>query len=203
MLISLGAMGAATALVLAATSHTTGNFICIGCKYEGAATTVTATDTAGNTYTGLTQRNHSNGDIHVRLLYAFNITGGAANVITVTLAASRPFRRAFALQYSGILTTDPIDDQDTGQANSGTAMSTTDLTVSTSEAVIVAMAGEYAALTYTAGTNFTERVDFNVDTAGVIGGTGAEDRIVSSAANYAVPFTQSVSAEWLMASAAP
>lgn len=86
----------------ASLSVTTGNFIAVNIYYSNATSTVTSvTDTAGNTYyhvTGAPQQNTVTSDFW----YAYNITGNASNVVTVTLSATAPWFGVDQVQFSGV-----------------------------------------------------------------------------------------------------
>ncbi len=185
---------------LAAFNVTSGNLIVVMVKFEGAATTVTVTDTAGNTYTPRTQRNDSG--LNMQMFYATNVTGHATNVITIAYSASRDFNKAIAHQYSGMDTVAPYDQENYGFDNSGlnNTLSTGNMTTTQDDEVIVAMAGEFSAQTsYTAGINFTERFDLPV-LAGA-GGGASEDRIVSAIGTYNATMTQSSNGPWMLIAA--
>ena len=192
--------GPDTTTPLAAQTHTAGNLIVAGVKYEGTATTITLSDTAGNTYTPLTRQDLPGGaaaDMHVQLFYANDILGHASNVITATFSAARSFIRCCALQYSGCDQSNPFD-QEAGGNGTGTSMSTGNITTMQADEVLVAMAGEFTALSgYTPGTNYTERWDGPVDNS--LSGSAMEDRIVSSIDTYNATMTQSDSGDWVMA----
>jgi hypothetical protein len=67
------------------------------------------TDTAGNTYIGLTVRNQT-GSCVVKWYYSLNVTGHPANVTTVTFASTYGGTRNLqTFQYSGALTTNEVD----------------------------------------------------------------------------------------------
>lgn len=185
-----------TTLLLPATNHIAGNLLVVLIKYEGTSTTLSVSDTAGNAYTGLTQANHSNNDLHTRIFYAKNITGNASNVVTVTWGAARTFRHVTVHQYSGANQGAPFDQENSGQGNSGTAMSTGNVTTMSPSEMMVAIAGEYSPQNYTAGTNWTIRTDFNPELGA--GGTATEDRSVNVIGTYNATMTQSNSVEWIM-----
>lgn len=175
---------------------TTGNLLVVFVKHEGASTSLSISDTAGNTYTPLTYRSHSNGDLHGQIFYAKNITGNASNVIRVTCSASRSYIRIYAHQYSGADTSSPFDQENWGQG-SGTSLSTSNITTTFANEVLVAGAGEYNIGNYTAGTNYTERLDLNGLTGGAAVGA-TEDRIVSATGTYNATMTVSTSDAWIL-----
>ena len=186
-----------TGFAIAAQNHTSGNLLVVMIKYEGGAgTTVTVSDTAGNIYTPLTRRDAAANDMHVQMFYAENVTGHASNVVTFTLTAARQFKRGVVHQYSGMATSGAFDQENWGSGSSGTAISTGNITTTQNDEVLVAFAGEYTAQTYTAGTNFTERIDVGALFPGT--GSASEDRIVTSAGTYNATMTQANSADWAL-----
>jgi len=84
---------------LPANSLTTGNNIFVFVSYYDTTTTVSLSDTAGNTYTGLTQIGPSGGCIG-RWFYCFNATGNASNIVTVSFSSSRPYGWGSSIQFS-------------------------------------------------------------------------------------------------------
>jgi len=114
-----GGAGAVASLALPATSLTTGNHIFAHIRYESATTTVTVTDTAGNTYTGLTQTT-ATGLVVGRWFYCLNATGNAANIVTFSFAANRSFTWGSALQFSRSTAT--FDTETSGSATAATTV---------------------------------------------------------------------------------
>lgn len=87
-----------TSLALPAASLTAGNHIFVFVRYETTTATVSVSDTAGNTYTALTEQVTSQGAIG-RWFYCLNAAGHASNVVTITWSAARTYRYAYSLQY--------------------------------------------------------------------------------------------------------
>lgn len=112
-----------TSLALPATSLTAGNHIFVYVRWENSSTTVSVSDTAGNTYTGLTATNTSDG-CYGRWFYCLNASGNASNVVTVAWSSARTFRWIGSLQFS--CTTSPAYDTET----SGSGASSTSVTSS-------------------------------------------------------------------------
>ena len=90
-----------TKTIFSATSLTTGNNIFVYCTHEDATTSMTCTDTAGNTYIGLTATNRDN-LVEGKWFYCLNATGHASNVVLVTLGAARAYIAATTVQFTGV-----------------------------------------------------------------------------------------------------
>jgi hypothetical protein len=178
---------------LAAFNLTAGNFVAVGIKYEGASTTLTVTDTDGNSYSPLTRRDHSNGDLHHQVFYTWNAGGHATNVINIAYGAARSFGASCTAQYSGIETaSDPFDQENFGQ-NTGTLMTTSSVTTTQADEVLIEFTANYDATTYTATGGFTERFDD--------GGPfyqAVADQIVSSTGTYSGSMTLTPSSAWIL-----
>ena len=107
----------------ASLSITTGNFIAVIIGWYGTLTSVsTVTDTAGNTYYQCTgcysqYNNYPAEDIW----YAYNITGNASNVVTVTLNSASQYFIVTQAQYSGVATTSPFQAGSGGNGTGTTA----------------------------------------------------------------------------------
>jgi hypothetical protein len=82
-----------------ARSFTTGNHVVVFVRWESTTTTVTLSDTAGNTYTALGIVGSSL--VFGRMFYCLNMTGNASNVITATFGANRTFKSIAAIEISG------------------------------------------------------------------------------------------------------
>jgi septal ring factor EnvC (AmiA/AmiB activator) len=195
---------AQTGINLPATLHQTGHFIVVNFKWEGPSANITVTDTAGNTYTPLTQQNHSNGDINFQQFYAKNIVGNPSNVIKVGISGSgRKFYHATALQYSGVDTVNPLQNQGTGQATNASDVHTQTFTTNYPYAVLVAGVGSYQAETYKTGLNWNQRANIPTDVPGGFVTDGyIEDIFVSLTGTYSGFATQDTAGVYLMNAAA-
>jgi len=110
-------------------THTAGNtlIVCVGAS-TNSATVLGVTDTAGNTYTKVDHVGSALADTYrEEIWYAKNITGHAANDVTVTWSAAVPFRGIIVLQYAGLSTIAPFDAtaKGTNSAGSGATSVTT------------------------------------------------------------------------------
>lgn len=141
--------GSGTTIVLPAINTTVGDLLIVGVKWEGSTNANSASDTAGNTYTGLTQVNNggSSGEPHVRIFYTVATAANATNVITVTLSGSSPWRRGIASQFT--ISSGQVDGAGAGgQATSGTALATSAFSTSLANTVVWAIDGGYTGLTF-------------------------------------------------------
>lgn len=125
--------GATTALP--AINASAGNVILVAVatvSSSGYKTTTSIADTAGNTYTSLGSYQVLSTHYHrLEIWAAYNITGNASNVITLTNSATGYLIRAIAVQYSGLATSStqdadyaPAGNTDTGSPYASTAANT-------------------------------------------------------------------------------
>lgn len=149
-----GNTAGATTMAAPATSHTTGNALIaiVYSTWASAASDSTVADTAGNTYTPVAAGVVQQGNNAVEIFYAYNITGHASNVVTATYADTVSYRAITVLQFSGLGTSDPLEDSDSATGN-GTTQSTPTLTRTSSDALIVA--GGTANLSQSGGAGYT------------------------------------------------
>lgn len=122
-----------------ARATTSGSMLIFGMSYQGTPTISGVTDTAGNTYALIGSERVSGGVNKVRLYYAYNITGHAANIATVNVSAgSFSFVITSIFEFAMLNSSDPLQGQN-GANGSGTSISSGSVTV-TSPAVIVGFA---------------------------------------------------------------
>jgi hypothetical protein len=93
----------ASTIAITAWSNTAGNPIIVTVRWEDATTTSAITDTAGNTYTGLTLVSHASLGLHTRIFYCLAPTANASNVVTMTLGATRGYLSMTVSEWSGAL----------------------------------------------------------------------------------------------------
>lgn len=189
------ANGNVTSFALPALNCTTGNLIVVlWTSQEGSGgDTVTASDTAGNTYTGLTIRGSGGGGASAKILYAYNITGSASNVITVTIGTSRRYMVATAMQFSGMDTTSGVYvGESGGVASATTTISAGSISV-TGNAVAVGCFSSTNDRTWTAGSGYTEVYDG--------GGSHMSEYQIGTASSYNPGATASDSSNLVAAAA--
>lgn len=139
-------------IATAATSHTTGNLLVCCVRHEGATTTISISDTAGNTWTPLTKVTHPGGDMHLQLFYVLNCTGNASNVVTATFGANRTFRGIQVQQFSGLNT---YDEEDSGTTTAGTSVTAGTVNIDGAGVVVNGIALYGGLLTWSASTGYT------------------------------------------------
>jgi len=158
-----------------AQNHTGGNLIAVYAFWSTTSTTVSVSDTAGNSYSGVTAYTRGDSGAKGQWFYAKNISGNSSNVVKLTpTGGSFSYPCIYVLQYSGLDTSAP-QDADVGQGGntSGTVTSPSFSTTVANEVILYGLGGN-GSQTFTAGTGYgLEAVDGN--------GYGAtEDKIVSS-----------------------
>lgn len=109
--------GTTTTAQTAVQNVTTGNFLVVFVGWNTSGVSVTSVvDTAGNTYTPLTQRASSTFAFG-QLFYSVNVSGNASNKVTVTFSGTVTNCRVYSAQYSGIATSAAYDEE----SNNGSA----------------------------------------------------------------------------------
>lgn len=180
-------------------SVTAGNLIVVGlARYSGGITSVS--DSLGNTYheIGTEFQFTADNSLALRMFYAYNIGGGAC---TVTVSCSTGTSLSiFVSEYSGIITTDPLDKLATAESSSAgtTANSGNTATISQADELLIGFGIQYAAGTVSvaAGANYSLRQSYTDNNNYMTG--GLEDRVVSGAAAYNATMTWGSSIGWIM-----
>ncbi len=146
-------------------NHTSENLNCVIVGYghsSDLAHVNSIFDTAENTYTFVKRKSRFvdsvNQYIMVELWYAKNISGDAANIITVNFSADVRYPSAHVLQYSGCDQSSPLDVSSDGEGYSYSQVTTPVNTGFTNE-VIVAGYYEMWNGTFTSGLGFTIRAN--------------------------------------------
>src|ERR1051326_3467595 len=183
-------VGSASSIDLPSFSATSGNLIAVGVSYYYFAHTedLAVTDTAGNTYTLVATVGGDTGTnlTHVvAILYAKNITGNGSNVINIAFSRSSspenpPRINAFALQYSGLSTSAPLDQSVATEGSLGSSVTSGSFTTTAADELLFAIAANVSddVTACVAGTGYTLE-DSSVASASNYG-IGVEDKIVSS-----------------------
>lgn len=169
---------------------TTGNLIVVHLDWDKQTVSVSSvTDNKGNTYTRINGPTNWNGTLYrAELWYAHNITGGAG-AITVTghlSGAPTGFSQIYINEYSGIVTSNPLDQNAVAIGNTGAVSSGAKTTSYTNELIYGASIG--ATGTLSTGALFTNRSSAN---SNII-----EDRNVAPIGSYNAGFT-SASGNWI------
>jgi len=155
-----------TTVATAAKSTTTGNTLLVGFvaqEGEGVATISSCTDTAGNTYTALTQIGPGGGGAIARWFYSHNITGNASNVCTGTWSAATRYKHAIQIEISGLKNQAPVSSVGAVPTSSTTASVT--IAMGSAVGVVFALATSTNDRTWTAGSGFTEIADWGTSAA--------------------------------------
>lgn len=128
----------------------------------GSAEVATCADNIGNTYAQVDQAYENQIQVGAQVFLAKNVVAGTPTV-TVTLPASRQFRRITVLEYNAV-DADPLDQHAVVQ--SAAAVTGTDGTVSSSITptvdnctIVGLLVDSQGSMTIAAGTGFTERTD--------------------------------------------
>ena len=96
-----GAGGVATVNTTAKVHHT-GNTLTVCCRVNNSHAACTVTDTAGNTYTEIGASSVSAPGSSSRIFRAFNITGNAANVVSLHVGGTSAFTTVTVYETSGL-----------------------------------------------------------------------------------------------------
>lgn len=119
---------------------TTGSLMVVGVRCNSVSVTVTSvTDTALNTYTKAAGPITSS-VTSLELWRAYNLTANAANFVTANFSSSVGSRDIFALEFSGIVSTeDPFDVTANAAAAASLSATTGTFTTTTPTQLIVAI----------------------------------------------------------------
>lgn len=143
---------------------TAGNLIAVAVSWEtNVTTTMTCTDTRGNTYTNTAVWNDATLTQGLSICYTIGGSSGA-DTVTVTLGSTGgAFRRLVINEYSGVATTSPVDGTPAGV---GGIVATTGTDAVTSGSITTTLGGDliFAAVmdttssgTVSPGTGYTQR----------------------------------------------
>jgi hypothetical protein len=143
---------ATTSASTAGISHTAGNLLVAYGFFSSAtgASSITLGDTAGNSYTGVGSPFVFSSTNVMQLFYKTNCLGNASNVVTSTCNAGNSTYMAISVrQFSGAATTSVLEASPPQATGTGTAVDSGSVTVTASEAVI--MAGMFMLNGYSGG----------------------------------------------------
>lgn len=185
--------GSVTSSTLAfGSNNTAGNFIavCIRIGTEPSIT-ITVSDSNSNTYASALQFNDTTGINTVAIVYAANIAGGA-NTITVSYAGGSATLRFSIAEYSGVVTSSPVDVTGSNQGT-GTALDSGSVTTTTNGDLIIGVMVNANGRTWTAGTGYTS--EEQVPT-GATSKLMFEDKIQSTSGAVSASATISSSDQW-------
>ena len=165
-----------------------GNLIVVAASWgDNPASSISASDTWGNTYFLATSDFDSNNRQGLAVFYAPNIHSGA-NTVTVRFGQADAYRRIIVSEYSGVATAAPLDatakHQAAGTKTANGVISSPAMIMANGDfifGVVMDDSGNFGLIT--AGTGFTRRAVLNnMDTA-------TEDRVQTTAGSLAATFT--------------
>lgn len=122
-------------------------------KWETPAVSINSvTDTAGNTYTLLTEQTHTGNEPHIRCAYVLSATGNAANVVTANLNGTGFYRRGVVYEFT--YTGTAAFDVEVGatEATADTTPSSNTLTTTGTEEVCIAAHSDFTGQTFSGHT---------------------------------------------------
>lgn len=141
--------GADDSLAMAAQNLASGSLNVACVKWEGSTNLNSITDTASNTYTLLTQQNHSGGEPRTRCGYVLSATGNASNVVTFNFsAASTVFRRGAVYEFTYTGTASFDVEVGSTEADADTTPSSNTLTTTGTDEVCLAVQADYSGQTF-------------------------------------------------------
>nr|WP_255679752.1 SpvB/TcaC N-terminal domain-containing protein [Methylocystis sp. WRRC1] len=180
---------ATSGVVTLPNSVTAGNLVTVALSVWSttAIPTNAITDNKGNTYTRVNEI--GNGDDHIAIFYAKNVTGGSSFTITSSKGGT-----ISAHEYSGVATSSPLDKNNKA-VGTGTALSSGSVTTTLDNELYFGAAWSMNTNdTWTAGTGYTLRTQV-IDNDWVER-HASEDKVVSTGTSTAATFTVSTSGAW-------
>ena len=176
------------------TPNTAGNLIVVGVSAANANATYTISDLKGNTYsTAIGPASDGGNTYQSMIFYAANIAAGT-NSVTVTETGGGGRLRILIHEFSGAATSSPLD-QTSSSTGSGTALDSGSKTTLQNNELIFGFGAVSVASVFSAGTNFTTRVNVN---SGSSASVGSEDRVVTNTGSYSTPMTINPTGTWVM-----
>ncbi len=171
-------------------ASTTGNLIVVHLDWDGQTRSITAvTDNKGNSYARINGPTNWNGvNYRAELWYAYNITGGGT-AITVTAklsGAPTSFSQIYISEYSGVITTNPLDQNSVAIGNSAAVSSGSKTTTYTNELIYGASIGASGLLSVGTGFNSRSTANSNI----------IEDKNAAAVGAYNASFT-SAGGNWV------
>ena len=177
-----------------ATANTAGDLIIAFVRMSSTTQTVSLTDTAGNQYNPAVSQAQSSDGHQIYIFYASNIKAGA-NTVTATFSSSNNHPWLAIYEYSGLSTTNPLDQTAGAQGTSSSASSgTTPATTSANELIFAGLGlPSGSSVTVTAASGFAMALQ---DTNQNGSRAASENGTASTPGAYAGAFTLSGNAEW-------
>jgi hypothetical protein len=145
------------------TANTAGNLIVVAVSW-GNNSTLTCSDSLGNTYTVATTQHDSVNNQSLAICYAANVKAGA-NTVTARFSSSAPYRRLLVHEYRGVALVNPVDVVAKNLSNGTTAANgvTSTAAVTTTDGTLIfgAVMDDDGVTSINAGTGFTQRLSVN------------------------------------------
>ena len=176
------------------TTPVNGNLIVVASRVSATGRTVTVTDDGTNTYTQARSQVQTTSAYELFVHYAMNITGVAAHTVTVAISGAAAGITFTLHEYSGAAIQSALDQVNSGQLDTSTALDSGNVTINTSNQLIFGAGAASGGRTFTLGTNFS-----NLASSPSAAGTqrqAGEDRIVSTTGTYSATFSLNTTANW-------
>ncbi len=192
--------GAGTTATSSLATTTTGSLVVVGCQNDsGSLGGITGISCTGMTFTKIDELQTGDTLFNGSLWYAYNITGATTPTLTVTFAAGL-IGGAIIREYSGGITTDPLDKHTiaheasaNANLNSGATAAQTGL-----NNLVIGFGGTGdSGNTYTAGAGYSNATTLKIGTTVDL---GMEDKTLSgSTAAQTATFTVTNVSTWVCA----
>jgi hypothetical protein len=179
-----------TSVATSAKSTTNGNSLLVGVVAQealGVAVIDSCTDTAGNTFTALTQYGAGGGGAIAQWFYCHNITGHGSNVCTAGFDVANRYKHIIQIEVSGLKNQAPIDED--GVVPLSATVATASVAMGSTVGPVFAICTSTNDRTWTPGASFTELADWGTSAAAEVytglnaTGTVSTDMTASGASN--------------------
>ena len=144
-------------------ANTSGNLIVAAISW-GDSSSVTCSDSQGNTYSVATTQYDGVNNQSLAICYAANVKSGA-NTVTAAFSGSPLYRRLLIHEYRGIASANPVDVVAKNMANGTTSAnaitSTSAVTTASGDLIFGAVMDDSGVSSITAGTGSTQRQSVN------------------------------------------
>jgi len=184
--------GPATISAAFTSDVTAGNLIVVTAMDDNGGQISSITDSRGNTYQQATSTAWVGTGRRTFVWYAYNVAAGATNVTTTFAAGAQA--NMLIHEFSGLLTTDPLDSKGTAKSadSGGTAANSGNFTTSVDGALIFAHFNTAGYQAITPGGGLTEIDDFDGNSRGM----ETSYRIAGTAGTVSVTGTLAGAAWW-------
>jgi len=178
-----GNSASVSSITAAAQNTTTGNLLVVGIRKLNAASISTVADTAGNTFIPIPTATSSGATAGTLLYYAKNITGNAANVVTITFGGATTFTAVAVWEIAGADRIWPLGSLTVGPSTSGATITSRTYSTANANEIAICMAQSEST-----GVTFVQGAGFSLDsgtfpTTGTSNYCGAQHQIFSVTQN--------------------